>query len=604
MKDRISPNSLLGIMETTPADNIENYCTAVHWKSKIVGKQVRIIFYWNDLLESIVNNISFYGPLSIVAGWQKTMLEYFITKPIKTHARIAARAEISPDIFIQENEWIEQKYAKVMYDLCRNFIKEDNKFDMEKAASLSSSEHGKRLLKEYMEDFESLEKQYHSLGLTRLKAMKDLLKCILMLITEQPIDGDLPFMKKNKDGSPGIEFSKYLKEIKIRVERIYADDAFYVTSFSERITQNRIGFCKYEVVKGSEIYSVKLRHYKLPKGIKPNGKILYMVSPLINKPEIFDLAEEKSVVEGMLKEGYTIYLVDHGKAGPEETELGLDFYGKTIHDKYLKIITEKHPGQDIYIMAYCMAGTIILPYLARRAEERKAQGKDMDILKVALMASPIKFDDSKNGHKKMRDMIRRDYDSLLMNELFGSVNIPPHIIDMGMREIQHGVQYYVVSGFYGRAIFNGATQDSAPFLYWLTHGTKFPAKAHQDWINKIFIGNQIYEGTYCLPSTNPELDGKPVNIKILKNSGVTIFNYSGKRDPIAPVSSCVASEMWGQYNGLVSDAESAGSSRNIVFTRGGLNRTIEKNVGHIFVVSKKLLAEYLEVVNQFYREEI
>ena len=33
-----------------------------------------------------------------------------------------------------------------------------------------------------------------------------------------------------------------------------------------------------------------------------------------------------------------------------------------------------------------------------------------------------------------------------------------------------------------------------------------------------------------------------------------------------------------------------------------LNRTIEKNIGHIFVVSRKLLAEYLVLVEDFYQE--
>ena len=35
---------------------------------------------------------------------------------------------------------------------------------------------------------------------------------------------------------------------------------------------------------------------------------------------------------------------------------------------------------------------------------------------------------------------------------------------------------------------------------------------------------------------------------------------------------------------------------------GGMNWTIEKNIGHIFVVSKKLLAEYLKAVSDFLNE--
>jgi hypothetical protein len=36
--------------------------------------------------------------------------------------------------------------------------------------------------------------------------------------------------------------------------------------------------------------------------------------------------------------------------------------------------------------------------------------------------------------------------------------------------------------------------------------------------------------------------------------------------------------------------------------RGGLNRMIEKNVGHIFVVSSQLLAEYIDYVSKFLSE--
>jgi hypothetical protein len=80
-------------------------------------------------------------------------------------------------------------------------------------------------------------------------------------------------------------------------------------------------------------------------------------------------------------------------------------------------------------------------------------------------------------------------------------------------------------------------------------------------------------------------------MSILKKAGVRIFDYKGSRDPIAPAGSCVAGETWGQMD-----------KSNVKFTGKGLNRTIEKNIGHIFVVSRKLLAEYLVLVEDFYQE--
>jgi len=80
-------------------------------------------------------------------------------------------------------------------------------------------------------------------------------------------------------------------------------------------------------------------------------------------------------------------------------------------------------------------------------------------------------------------------------------------------------------------------------------------------------------------------------MSILKKAGVRIFDYKGSRDPIAPAGSCVAGETWGMVD-----------KGNVKFTSGGLNRVIEKNIGHIFVVSRKLLAEYLDLVEGFYQE--
>lgn len=586
--ERISPDYLLGIIGPTPADNLEGLHTAVPWKSKLAGQQVLSLFKYQSLLKDIAAE-PLYGPVAIAAGLQAQLLETWITGPIKASARIATRTGRNPDVFGEVNGWIYQTYAKLINDLCA-FVMTEGRFDEGKARELSGTPDGRAILEDYMREFSLLEMSYNSIGLTRLKAMKDLLKCLIMVITGKPLEGDLPFMKPKRDGDvPDIE--GYLKENITRFERLHSYGAFDVKEFSQRQSQGKIGYMPYTIVEGSQLHGVRLRHYPLPKGIAPIGKVLYVSSPLINKPELFDLAKGKSVIEAMLNLGYHVYLVDYGDPGPQEAMLGLDFYGKTIPDLFVELISRRHPGEEISMMGYCMGGTLMLPYLARRAEERLAAGKKMDILKIALMASPVKFDDEESGLGPMREIIRQELDRGLMQELFGESNIAPQVIEAGMNEVQPGVQYTVYMGFYARAHITGAVEDSVPFLYWLTHGTKFPAKAHREWIEKFFLGNQLVEGTYVLPSTVAELDGKPVNMGILRDAGVRIFCYRGTRDPIAPTGSCVSCDFWGQVG-----------EGNVAMVRGGLNRMIEKNVGHIFVVSSQLLSEYIENVSRFLGE--
>jgi poly(3-hydroxyalkanoate) synthetase len=587
---KITPDELLRVIDFSPADNLEGLDTTIAWKSKLVGQQIRSLFNYQQMLNTIKKDVWLFGPMAIAASWQSAVLDSML-RHVKASARLAVGASRNPDAIADLNGWIYKSYSRLLYTLTGFFIK-DGKFNREKAHMICTTPKGKEYLKNYVDEFAQLEQQYNNIGLTRLKAMKELLKCLLVLITEKPFESEpLPFAKKNPDGTLRTSFEEYLTENRIRLENLYETNAFDIKEYSERATQGKIGCSHYEYVEGSLNHRVRLRDYPLPEGIKPNGKIIYMATPLINKPELFDLASGKSVIEAMLKKGYIIYMVDHGDPGWEETELGLDFYGKTIPDFYLDIIKKRNPQDEIYVMAYCMGGTLILPYLARRAEELLAAGQPMDIKKIALMASPMKFDDEDSGHSPIRSLIRRDYDPYLMKELFGSVNIPPQVIEAGMNEIQPGVQYNVVLGFYGRAEIKESISDSAPFLYWLTHGTKFPVSAHIQWIQNIFIGNQLYEGQYRLPSSNPKFDGKPVNMSILKKAGLRIFDYKGSRDPIGPAGSCVAGETWGCVD-----------TGNVKITCGGLNRVIEKNIGHIFVVSRKLLAEYLELVEAFYEE--
>lgn len=588
---KMTSDELLSVIDFSPADNLENLDTTIAWKSKLVGQQIRALFNYQQMLNTIKKDAWLFGPMAMAASWQSAMLDTML-RHVKASARLSVGASRNPDAIADLNGWIYKSYSRLLYTLTGFFIK-DGKFNREKAQMICTTPKGKEYLKNYMDEFAQLEQQYNNIGLSRLKAMKELLKCLLVIITEKPFTSEpLPFAKTNPDGTLKTSFEEYLAENRVRLENLYEANAFDIKEYSERATQGKIGCSHYEYVDGALNHRVRLRYYPIPEGIKHNGKIIYMATPLINKPELFDLASEKSVVEAMLKKGYIIYMVDHGDPGWEETELGLDFYGKTIPDFYLDIIKKRHPQDEVYVMAYCMGGTLILPYLARRAEELLAAGKPMDIKKIALMASPMKFDDESSGHHPIRKLIRRDYDPYLMKELFGAVNIPPQIIESGMNEIQPGVQHTVVLGFYGRAEIKESIADSAPFLYWLTHGTKFPVNAHVQWIQNIFIGNQVYEGKYCLPSSNPKFDGKPVNMSILKKAGLRIFDYKGSRDPIAPAGSCVAGETWGCVD-----------TGNVKITCGGLNRVIEKNIGHIFVVSRKLLAEYLALVEDFYNDD-
>jgi poly(3-hydroxyalkanoate) synthetase len=591
---RISTDSLLTLMGSTPADNHEQIEIDASFLSGFMGQQIKALIGWQKYLDMAALSPNLLGPFSILAGWQGALMRLWLTDPIRHHAEICAQTGDNPNIFGAQDERLESLYARLLHELCGLFLDHHGRYDERKARNLSSSKEGKNFLRDIVRQFAWLERQYNSLGRTRLMAYKEMLKCLLMTITESPIsDGPLPFAGKWAEQLEPDAFADYLAGIRTRLENLHAARAFDIKTFSEVATRSLIGFSPYEIVEYSERYSIRLRKYLLPPGVEPNGRVLYINPPLINKPEILDLAEEKSIVAGLLQEGYAVYMVDYGNPGVEESRLSLDFYAKTIHDDYLSLIKPKHSGQDIYVLGYCMGGTLMLPYVARRAEERLARGRVMDIQKVAFMVSPFKFDDREDGMGPMRQLIRHSYDPQFMEALFGNVNIPPQFIEEGMQVTQPGVRYSVPMGFFSRSIKRESIEDAAPFLYWLLHGSRFPARAHREWVKSFYMEDQIARGTYCLPSILPEFDGKPVNLDILEKANVRFLDYRGLRDPITPIQSSLNN---------VLDIHVGGGCVEISCPH--LNRSIEQNVGHIFVVSKRLLAEFITLLVAYFDEKM
>jgi poly(3-hydroxyalkanoate) synthetase len=229
-----------------------------------------------------------------------------------------------------------------------------------------------------------------------------------------------------------------------------------------------------------------------------------------------------------------------------------------------------------------------ISFMGRRAEEFLARKEAIDIKKVILMAAPVFFDDEKSGHGQMLEVIRSIYNPKIIERLFKEVNVPPGVIQEGLNEIQPGSFYKILKAFYERSVSQEMIRDATSFLYWIYNGTKFPTKAHTEWTKLFFIENQLCENKLCLPSSLEELHGKPVDMSSLRKAEVAIMDYRGSRDPISPPGSCIASEKWG----LIWD-----------YTEGKpeipVNRTVEKYMGHVFVVSKKFLTEFIDEVHDF-----
>ena len=111
---------------------------------------------------------------------------------------------------------------------------------------------------------------------------------------------------------------------------------------------------------------------------------LLLVFALINRPEIFDLAPGRSLVEFLLGEGFDVFLVDWGHPDEEDADFGLDNY---VCDELHWAIREtlRCSGADeLTLMGWCIGATLCAMYcgLQRDAEQTAVRN-------LALLTMPI-----------------------------------------------------------------------------------------------------------------------------------------------------------------------------------------------------------------------
>ena len=121
-EERITPDELLALIGISPADNFQGFLTAIPWKSKIVGLNVRGLFGYQKFLDTVSKDISVFGPWALAAAWQSSLLDTFVTGPIKAQARMAVGSGRNPDLIADMNGWMYKGYTRLLYTVTGFFI--------------------------------------------------------------------------------------------------------------------------------------------------------------------------------------------------------------------------------------------------------------------------------------------------------------------------------------------------------------------------------------------------------------------------------------------------------------------------------------------------
>src|SRR3954467_11287162 len=107
-----------------------------------------------------------------------------------------------------------------------------------------------------------------------------------------------------------------------------------------------------------------------------------LVPPLAAPPICFDLRRGCSLAEHLLAAGHPTYLLDYGRIGFSDRDLGLEHWIEDVIPEAVAAVHEDSGGAPIQLVGWCLGGIMSLLTVA---------AEDLPVVSVSTVASPFDF---------------------------------------------------------------------------------------------------------------------------------------------------------------------------------------------------------------------
>ena len=237
-----------------------------------------------------------------------------------------------------------------------------------------------------------------------------------------------------------------------------------------------------------------------------------IVPAWIMKYYILDLSPRNSLVNYLVSQGKTVFIISWKNPGEEDRDLGMREYMQDGVMTAIDVVGKVVPDQKIHAVGYCLGGTLLsiaAAYMAREGDDR--------LKTMTLFAAQIDFREAGEITTFLGESTYTFLEALMSRQGYLDIdNMVDAFASLRVSDLVHGpkVQRYLL----------GQDRSLNDLMAWNADGTRLPYRMHTEYLQTCYLENKLAEASY-------EVDGRPICIGDIT---VPAFVLGTATDHVAP----------------------------------------------------------------------